>query len=183
MTRHGLSLVELLVALAMGAVVLAAASSSLVTTGHFSARVELRGIEAQRRVAVPLLLREVIAAAGRGLEGCGLEVVDHGTRLRLASIPPGGMVPVTTEVFADLDGGGRPALYQRTVPHPRQPYLEDVVAFVVMAGRDDVGHWRTVEHDGAVRWTALDVQLSWTDGDQRRYLLELPHAVCAEALP
>lgn len=182
-SSRGLTLVEVLVALAIGAVVLTAASGSLVSTARFSAAVEARGVDAQRRTAVPLLLRALMGSAGRGRDGCGLEVAEGGRRLRLAGRPQGEASVVTTELFSGLDGGGRPALYHRTVPHARQPILEEVSAFAVVAGRDQGGAWRAVDHDGATRWTALELELLWTDGDRRRYVVDLVHGACAEVMP
>ncbi len=182
-TARGFTLVELLVAFALGAVILAAASGSLVSTARISAAVEARGVEAQRRVAVPLLLRSLVGVAGRGSDGCGLEVADGGRRLRLTGVPPGETGVATTEVFSGLDGGGRPALYHRNLPHVRQPYLEDVTGFLVLAGRDLDGRWRAIEHDGTSRWTGLELELAWTDADRRSYVIDLVHAVCAEVMP
>lgn len=180
MRPQGLTLVEVLVALAIGALVLALAAATVHSSRRLSAVLEARAVAGQRRTAVPLLVGGALARAGRGLEGCGLQVADEGARARVLGVDLGDAAPETVEVFAGLDGGGRPALYLRTLPHARQPWLEDVTGFRVLAGRDEVGAWRVVEHDAVARWTALRIELTWADGDQRTYEVRLPHAPCAE---
>jgi prepilin-type N-terminal cleavage/methylation domain-containing protein len=182
MNRRGLTLVEVLVALAIGTLVLALAAATSQSSRRLSAAIDARATAGQRATAVPLLIGGALARAGRGLDGCGLEVADDGRRARLHGFGLGDVEPKTLEVFAGLDGGRRPALYHRTLPHPRQPWLEDVTGFRVLAGRDDGGAWRAIEHDTVTRWTAIRVELGWIDGDVRTYELRLPHAPCAEPL-
>ncbi len=183
MNRRALSLVEVLVALAMGALVVAIAAAVGLTTRRWVAMLEVRSIAGQRVVAVPLLLADALAVGGRGLAVCGLAVADGGASVRVMGVERGDAEPSVIEVRAGVDGGGRPALYRRTVPHARQPWLEGVVAFAVLAARDDAGVWRTPEHDGATRWTGLRLRLAWVDGDARNYEVVLPHAPCAEPYP
>ncbi len=182
MTRRGLTLVELLVALAIGSLVLTLAAAASESSRRLSSAIDARATAGQRTTAVPLLVGGAVALAGRGLDGCGLEVTDGGMRVRVLGVGVGDSDPETVEVFAGLDGGRRPALYLRTVPHARQPWLEDVTVFRVLGGRDDAGTWRAIEHDAVTRWTAIRVELGWTDGDVRAYELRLPHAPCAEPL-
>lgn len=182
MRLRGLTLVEVLVALAIGALVLTLAASSAQSSRRLGAALDGMAVAGQRRTAVPLLVGGALARAGRGLEGCGLQVADGGARARIIGVGPGDAVPETVELFAGLDGGGRPALYHRTLPHARQPWLEDVTEFRVLAGRAGDGDWRPVAHDAVTRWTALRVELAWTDGDLRAYEVRLPHAPCAEPL-
>lgn len=183
MTRRGLTLVEVLVALAIGSLVLSLAAATGRSSRRLSAAIDARAIAGQRATAVPQLVGGALALAGRGLDGCGLHVADAGGRARLLGIDLGDAAPEMVEVFAGLDGGGRPALYHRNVPHARQPWLEDVTGFRVLAGLDGDGAWRAIEHDAVTRWTVLRVELSWTDGDVRTYEVGLPHAPCAEPLP
>ena len=182
MNRRGLTLVEVLVALAIGTLILALAAATSQSSRRLSAAIDARATAGQRATAVPLLIGGALALAGRGLDGCGLEVADDGRRARLHGIGLGDVEPKTKEIFAGLDGGRRPALYHRTVPHPRQPWIEDVVGFRVLAGRDEGGAWRTIAHDALTRWTAIRVELVWADDDVRTYDLRLPHAPCAEPL-
>jgi prepilin-type N-terminal cleavage/methylation domain-containing protein len=183
MRRRGLTLVELLIALAIGSLVLSLAAATGRSSRRLGAAIDARAIAGQRATAVPQLVGGALGLAGRGLDGCGLEVTDGGGRARLLGVDVGGAAPETVEVFAGLDGGGRPALYLRTVPHARQPWLEDVTGFRVLAGRDADRGWRPIEHDAVTRWIGLRVELLWADGDVRTYDLGLPHAPCAESLP
>lgn len=181
--RHGLTLVEVLIALAIGSMVIAMASATSLSSRRMSAALDTRSIAGQRSTAVPQLVGGALALAGRGMDGCGLQIFDAGQRVRVRGVDLGDAVPSTVDVFAGLDGGGRPALYHRTLPHVRQPWLEDVVGFEVVAGRDGEGAWSAIVHDATARWRALRVTLSWTDDDVRTYELKLPHAPCAEAPP
>ena len=183
MKVRGLTLVEVLVALAIGSLVLSLAAATSQSSRRLNGVIDARAIAGQRATAVPLLVGGVLALAGRGLDGCGLHVADGGGRVRVLGVDLGNTAPDTVEVFAGLDGGGRPALYHRTVPYARQPWLEDVTGFRVLAARDEDGEWRTIEHDAVTRWTALRFELSWTDGDVRTYETRVPHAPCAEPLP
>ena len=183
MSRRGLTLVEVLVALAIGLLVLSLAAATSQSSRRVYAAIDARATVGQRVTAVPLLVGGALALAGRGLDGCGLHVADGGLRARAYGVDRDGGQPETVEVFAGLDGGGRPALYHRTLPHARQPWLEDVTGFRVLAGRDEEGAWRPLEHDAVTRWTGLRAELSWADGDVRTYEVGLPHAPCAEPLP
>lgn len=169
--------------MAVGAVVVGLALSTGTSTRRLASVLDARAIAGQRRSAVPQLVGGALALAGRGAEACGVQVADGGRRVRVRGIEAGDDVPRTREVFAGLDGGGRPALYLRTLPHVRQPWLEDVTGFEVLAARDEAGTWRTLEHDATTRWSGLRVSLTWRDGDARTYDLVLPHAPCAEPLP
>lgn len=182
MSRRGLTLIEVLVALAIGALVLSLAAATSQSSRRLGAAIDARALEGRRATAVPLLLGRALALAGRGLDGCGLHVADGGLRARVHGIDLGDEQPETVEIFAGLDGGGRPALYHRSVPHARQPWLEDVTGFRVLTARDEEGTWRAIEHGAGLRWTAVRVELTWTDGDARTYELRLPHAPCAEPL-
>jgi len=183
MRSSGLTLVEILVALAVGTVVVGIALITSTSTRRLSTVLDAQAAAGQRQTAVPQLVSGALALGGRGIEGCGLELADSDRRARVHGIAVGDDAPKTREVFAGLDGGGRPALYLRTVPHPRQPWLEDVTGFMVHAARDSEGVWRALEHDGVTRWIGLRVKLTWRDGDERTYDLALPHAPCAEPLP
>jgi hypothetical protein len=182
-SRSGLTLAEVLVALAIGILVLSLAIATSLSSRRMNAALDARAIAGQRSVAVPQLVGGALALAGRGMEDCGLQLLDGGRLVRVRGVDFGDSVTRTVEVFAALDGGGRPALYLRTLPHVRQPWLEDVVAFEVREARDGGGSWSAVAHDGATRWTALRVTVSWADNDVRAFELRLPHAPCAEPLP
>lgn len=184
MPHRGFTLVEALVALLLGVLVVAVAASGSLSAQRLTTVLEARGTASQRTTAVPALIGGALALAGRGLEVCGIQVDDGGARLRIHGIDIGDAQASTLEIFAGLDGGGRPALYRHTPPFVRQPWLEDVVTFAVPLGRDlDGGGWRDLDQDGRTRWTALRVELAWSDGDRRSYDLPLPQLPCAGALP
>lgn len=182
MRRLGLTLVEVLVALAIGSVVLGAATAGLQASRRLQDAIDVRSVAGLRATAVPSLLGRALGLAGRGIDGCGLQVAEAGRRARVLGIDLGAAAPEIVEVFAGVDGGGRPALYHRTVPYARQPWFEDVTDFRVPAARDASGAWRAVDHDALTRWTALRAEVSWTDGETRTYDVPLPHAPCAAPL-
>jgi len=179
--RHarGVSLVELLVALAVGAVVLGALATTMAVTGR-ATRGATQAVDAATvRAALPALLREVVEAAGRGMpSSCGLDASADGSRLTVRRALGDGSV-VVDEVFAGRDGGGRPALYLRRVPHARQPWVEDVTAFLVervdlRAGASD-GPARAERVVVRVAHRALDAPLGVE--------IALPHLPCLGGPP
>jgi len=177
--RRGVSLVELLVALAVGAMVLAGLAATTSVTGR-AARGTHQALDAATvRSALPALLREVVETAGRGMpDTCGLDAVAGASRLAVGRALGDGSV-VVDEVFAGLDGGGRPALYLRRVPHARQPWVGDVTAFTVESVQsvaDATGETARVEHVVVrVSHAALEGPLE--------VAVALPHRPCLEALP
>lgn len=181
MTRGAFTLVEVLVALTIGSLVLGLAMATGVATRRVQATLDARATDAERTTAVPQLLSWAIGRAGRGVEGCAASVAGDHALWRGTGVEPGEPVATTVEVLAGRDGGGRPALYHRTLPWPRQPWVPDVVGFAVLEARDADGAWRPWVSDGVTRWTAVRVALSWTDGDARTYEVALPHAPCAVA--
>jgi len=182
-SRAGITLVELLVALTIGALVLTLAGATAAATRRLAAVVDQRSLEGQRTTAVPALVGAAVGRAGRGIDGCGLRLAEGGRRVTLLGVDSGDTAPSTVELFAGLDGGGRSALYLRTLPHARQPWLEGVTGFTVIAGRDAAGVWRDLVDGAAARWTGLRVTLAWGDGDVRLFDLALPHAPCLEPGP
>ena len=160
--RRGLTLVEVLVALAIAAMILGLLMGSLAMARRSSSTALARSEAIVVRLNLPTLLIDVIQVAGRGRVGrdptqCGIEIADAGRRLILHHDEHGHTF--TDEVFAARDGVGRPALYLRRVPHPRQPWIEDVIGFVVNAVDDFDSGWvralhvevEHVAHDGPLR--------------------------------
>ncbi len=180
---RGFTLVEVLIALAIGTLVLGLAAATTASARRVNEVLETRATAMARTVAVPQLLVGAIGRAGRGIDGCGLEVLDAGLRVRSTAIDAGDEVATVVDVLAGIDGSGRAALYHRVQPYPRQPWLEDVGTFVVREVRDETGSWRIPTPDGATRWTGLRVEVGWLDGDVRAYDLALPHAPCLVAAP
>ncbi len=172
--RRGFTIVEILVALVLAGLVLTLVAAGFVSTARFSRTALDSGDALTVRLALPTMLRQAIEVAGRGVgEGCGLVVQASGEWLGVTSVVTGGSL-VVDEVFAARDGGGRPALYLRRVPHARQPWIEDVTAFRLHA----------VEFDGEGRVAAVDVAIE--HGSLHEPLavrVPLPHRPCREVAP
>ena len=172
--RTGLTLVEVLIALVLAALVFMLVAGSLASTSRFSRAVLARGDALTVRLAVPTMVRQAIEVAGRDLgAACGLRLDAGGQRVAITFRHRDGGI-VVDEVFAGFDGGGRPALYLRRVPHARQPWIEDVTGFTI--------HDLHYGADG--RATALDARL------EHRALVEplavrvaLPHQPCLQEAP
>ncbi len=181
MNRRAFTLVEVLVALAIGSLVLGLAMATGLATRRFQVVLDERATDTARTTAIPQLLAWAVGRTGRGVDGCSAAVANGGALWRGAAIDPGDATATTVEVLAGRDGGGRPALYHRTLPWSRQPWLEDVERFVVLEVRAPDDAWGPPLLDGSTRWTAVRVELVWTDGDVRTYEVPLPHAPCAVA--
>ena len=176
--RSGLTLLEVLVALTVGVAVLSGIAAMLAGTSR-AVRFASQSADAHIvRAAIPMLVSDVVAAAGRGFDDtCGLVASVGGARLVVRRALPDATV-VEEEVFAGFDGAGRPALYLRRVPHARQPWVEDVTGFLVeriefepytMAPARASSITLLVEHD------ALDGPLMFD--------VPLPHRPCVGAPP
>jgi prepilin-type N-terminal cleavage/methylation domain-containing protein len=179
--QRGFTLIEVLIALAIGTLVFGIAAATTASAGRVNAVLEERTTAMSRTTAVPQLLIGAIGRAGRGIDGCGLEVLDAGRLARTTAIEVGDEIASIVDVLAGVDGAGRAALYHRTSPYPRQPWLEDVTAFNVVEARDQMGEWGALLPDDTTRWTGLRVEVAWLDGDVRTYDVPLPHAPCAAA--
>ncbi len=177
--RRGVSLVELLVAMAVGATVLAGLAAATAATGR-AARGANQVVDAATvRSALPALLREVVETAGRDMpDACGLDAAAGASRLVFRRALGDGSI-VVDEVFAGFDGGGRPALYLRRVPHARQPWVEDVTAFTVERVQTTVDttaeRVRVERVVVRVAHAALEAPLE--------VAIALPHRPCLEAHP
>ena len=134
--RAGLTLVEVLVAAAIGAAVLTLVAASVAMARRSTGAVLVASEAAIVRLALPAVLFEVVGAAGRGLDAvaeplapCGVDVEDGGRRLVVRYVERG--EHVEEHLFAAADAARRPALYLRRLPHPRQPWIEDVTSLHV----------------------------------------------------
>lgn len=172
--RAGVTLVEVLVALALTGLVFSLLAAAFGSTARFARAAMAAGEERSLRLAVPALLQQAIEVAGRGVsEGCALSVHAGAGLLALRHTTAGGVL-VADEVFAAVDGGGRPALYLRRLPHPRQPWLEDVTGFRVL----------DVEGDESGRVVAVLLELHHPAFEQALVVhVPLPHRPCLEAAP
>lgn len=173
-SRAGVTLVELLVALLLAGVVFALVTGAFGSTARFTRSAQAAGEALSLRLAVPTLLQQALEVAGRGVQGgCALALDGGGGRIALRHTIGGG-AEVVDEVFAGVDGGGRPALYLRRVPHPRQPWLEDVTGFRVLE----------LQHDGDGRIGALRLAVEHPALEPALEVhVPLPHRPCLEAGP
>lgn len=170
----GLTLVEVLLALALSSALLMLLAASFALTVRGTRTALGATDEMSVRLALPEMLRQAVEGAGRGVtDGCALAFANTGRRIVLTYDIRSGE-RITDEVFADSDGGGRPALYVRRVPHPRQPWIEDVTSFGVV-GHEVDGEGRIESARLALEHLALDEPLE--------VLVALPHRPCLEATP
>ena len=171
---RGFTLVEVLVALALSGAVFAVLTSGFASTTRFTTAALAATDELSVRLALPEMLRQAVEMAGRGVtDSCALTLPVSGERLVLTHAQEDGQ-RVVDEVFAALDGGGRPALYLRRVPHPRQPWIEEVTSFRVVGHKfDDGGRVESVRV--ALTHRALD--------DPLELHIALPHRPCLGSDP
>ena len=172
--HRGFTLVEVLVALTLSALVFGLVAAGFLSTARFSRTALASGDTLTVRLALPTMLRQAIEVAGRGVsEDCALAAQTSGRHLSVTFTALGGTL-ATDELFAALDGGGRAALYLRRVPHARQPWIEDVTSFSVIdveVGDDG----RTAAVDVAIEHRAL--------GEPLAVRVALPHRPCLEVAP
>jgi prepilin-type N-terminal cleavage/methylation domain-containing protein len=128
----GFTLVEVLISLAVAGVVVAAAAGFVTGGLRTSAALTERAVHIEARLAIPAILMEVVSPVGSGVDAstCALGVRDQGRLLEITRLEADGSERVE-EVFAAMDGGGRPALFLRHRPFARQPFLEEVRSFEV----------------------------------------------------
>ena len=176
--RAGFTIVEVLVAAAIGAVILGSVVALTGTSSRASRAVRASADSHVVRAGVPLLVTNIVEVAGRGLDqGCGLAAVVGDDRVVVRRVLTDGAV-VEEELFAARDGGGRPALYLRRVPHARQPWVEDVTGFVVQRIE--------VESSAAqpARVASIVVRVTHMLLDDPLTIdVALPHRPCLEAPP
>ena len=171
--RRAFTLVEILVALALSALVFGLVAASFASSARFSRAALASGDALTVHLALPTMLQQVIEVAGRGVaDGCALAVDASGRRLIVRHAVAVGDIAVD-EVFAARDGGGRPALYLRRVPHARQPWIEDVTSFRLLDVDDDDA--RAASIDVAIEHHAL--------ADPLEIRIPLPHRPCLETVP
>jgi prepilin-type N-terminal cleavage/methylation domain-containing protein len=175
--RRGLTLVEVLVALAIGGVILLALGSFAAATSSGRRALEARSDRLLIDHGMRLLFEGDVTRAGAGLaaDECGLAIGAAGSRLDVWWRGSDGELH-QIGYAAGVDGAGRPALYRRHHPHARQPWLEDVVALRVhVAERVDGG--------GLARAAALDVALDHATSDPSRWRVPLHHHPCEAPAP
>jgi type II secretory pathway pseudopilin PulG len=173
----GLTLVEVLIALAIGMLLLAAAMSLLRIAHAGRATAEERIEAALVRQGLGRIVAGELARAGGGLASndCGLAVTTDGRQVDLWWRDGGEDHHVS--LTAGVDGSGRPALYRRRHPYPRQPWLEDVTAFAVIAQAADA---RDTDRIAAL---TVEATVLGTRGWPQRWSVALPHRPCLREVP
>ncbi len=168
--RLGLTLVEVLVAIAIAGIILSTLggfTSSLVRGGRSLDTVMDRNLIDH---AFRLVLEGEFGRAGEGLATghCGLAIGSGGGELHVRRRGDGGEVEHL--VFsAGVDGAGLPALYRRQLPHARQPWLEDVNGFEVTPSGVGLGD-RVQEVQVELTVHGQDAPVQWR--------ILLPHQPC-----
>jgi prepilin-type N-terminal cleavage/methylation domain-containing protein len=178
--RRGFTLVEVLVALALTAVVASLMGAVVAVVAGAKGRAEAMIDRHLVAHGMRLAIAGDVARAGEGVSHgeCGLSVRDDRRAIDVALVDASGGTQRVTYV-ADVDGSGRPALYRRVHPHPRQPWLEDVRAFYVErleAAPGAASPARQLAIHVVLRHDALADPIAWR--------VALPHQPCLmESLP
>lgn len=174
----GLSLVEVLVALGVGTLLLAGLAATMASTSRVIRGAGTLADAAVIRASLPALVADVVTTAGRGMDdACGLVAWEGAHELSVRRAGADGTV-LEEEVFAALDGGGRPALYLRRRPHARQPWVEDVTSFRV----DRIDH--VTEPGSPPRATIVALSVAHGAlGERLAFEVALPHRPCVETAP
>jgi Tfp pilus assembly protein PilV len=174
---RGLTLVELLTASAIAATVILALGAFAATTSRGASSVERRIDRELAEHGLELVFAGDVARAGEGLDpaDCGIAIDHSGTRLdAYRRTTPDEEEHVT--YTAGTDAQGRPALYRRTAPHPRQPWIEDVTSFTV-----EIPH--VAAGTDPPRLVAVTVVITRRgDGEPLRWTVPLPHRPCLREL-
>jgi hypothetical protein len=170
------TLVELLVAAALAAILLALLGAAIATGGRLAGDMARASAAAQRRALAWSLLRGELELAGRGLgegvSGLGLALDSSGAggdevRIRYrAAAHRAETVDVDAWFFAAEDGRGRPNLYRCPDGGIRQPWLLGVTGVHVLEGRRADGTALAREQlVAAARPAALHVEIRF-DADE-----------------
>lgn len=164
---------ELLVALALAALLAGLLGSTLAGGASVAGRVGLASEAAQLRLLATSLLVAEIELAGRGVAADGLAVEldpagEGGDRILvryLAEAHRAEPLFVHATFFAALDGRRRPSLYRKPDDGVRQPWLLGVTGVHVTAGRAPDGATlpRSQLAPGAAV-AALEVEIRFADG-------------------
>jgi len=172
-TVQAFTLVELLVALALAALLAGLLGSTLAGGASVAGRLGRASEAAQLRLLASSLLRAEIELAGRGVAGEALAVEldpagEGGDRIvvrYLAEAHRAEPLPIEATFFAALDGRGRPSLYRKPDSGVRQPWLLGVTGVHVTAGRapDGTTLQRTQLTPGA-SVAALEVEIHFAQG-------------------
>lgn len=167
------TLVELLVALALAALLAGLLGSTLAGGASVAGRIGRTSEAAQLRLLATSLLVAEIELAGRGIAGDGLAVEldptgEGGDRILvryLAEAHRAEPLFVEATFFAALDGRGRPSLYRQPDDGVRQPWLLGVTGVHVTAGRAPDGSTLTRSQlTAGATVAALEIEIRFADG-------------------
>lgn len=190
--RRGFTLVEVLVALTLTAIVASALLAMVRSGGRVGAHVGARAEAGQAGLLATSLLRFEIERAGRRHGGLTLRLDPSGAggdriavRYR-AEAHRAEPVDVDAAFFAAVDSAGRPNLYRQPPGASRQPWLLGVTGVHVLGAIDEAGH--RVDRAaliGTRRWTALDVEVRFHERPAERFTALTARAgeVVAEVAP
>ena len=170
---QGFSLLELLVALALAALLAVLLGSTLAGGASVAERVGRASEAAQLRLLATSLLVAEIELAGRGVAADSLAVErdpagEGGDRIvvrYLAEAYRAEPLLVEATFFAAVDGRGRPSLYREPDDGVRQPWLLGVTGLHVTAGRAPDGATLTrAQLAPGVAVAALEVEIRFAEG-------------------
>jgi type II secretory pathway pseudopilin PulG len=169
--RAGLTLVETLLALAVALLTLTALAALVRMHVLTSGTLEDRAESAYAQHGLRLAVEGEVATAGAWLgEGeCGVARRDAGHALEFARRGGDGSLTLIT-LAAGRDALALPALYRRLHPHPRQPWIEDVTSFSVVALEPVPG--------APQRVAAVHLDLRHARAGAVRWRVPLPHEPC-----
>ena len=176
----GFTLLELLVALAVAALLASALAWSMQASARAVGGVAAATDAAQRRALAASLLRGEIERAGRGgPEHDGRLAIRRdpgaggGDALEIGYLAEADRVEATVlraSFFAARDGADRPNLYRQPPGSVRQPWLLGVTGVHLVRGRDHAG--RTLARAALVagaRVAAVEVELRFEQGPPERF--------------
>jgi len=174
---QGFSLLELLVALALAALLAVLLGSTLAGGASVAERVGRASEAAQLRLLATSLLVAEIELAGRGVAADSLAVErdpagEGGDRIvvrYLAEAYRAEPLLVEATFFAAVDGRGRPSLYREPDDGVRQPWLLGVTGLHATAGRAPDGATLTRSQLApGVAVAALEVEIRFAEGRPAR---------------
>lgn len=169
----GFTLVELMVALAVAALLVGLLGSTLAGGASVAGNVGRASEAAQLRILAAGLLRAEVELAGRGSATSGLALEldpagEGGDRIvvrYLADAYRAEPLLVEATFFAAVDGRGRASLYRQPDDGVRQPWLLGVTGVHVRGGRGPDGTTLTRSQlTAGTDVAALEIEVRFTEG-------------------
>ncbi|MBA2667358.1 MAG: prepilin-type N-terminal cleavage/methylation domain-containing protein [Trueperaceae bacterium] len=176
---RGLTLVEILVALAISAIIMFMLIAIVGSTGAAGRAAESRIDRAALEHGARLVFETDIVRAGAGLatEECGLAARPGDPYVNAWWRSAEGDLH-RVRFAAGVDGAGRPALYRRHQSFARQPWIEDVTAFRVLAVEPDASSGASFTRYGSITVEVRHRALA----DAVRWRIDLSHLPCLRDL-